>query len=65
MPKFAWQTYVTFVLAIMSYAIVSLTDAGSAIELSPQTRQLLGILAFAVTLAANQLKPIGGDTPSK
>ena len=61
MPKIAWQTPVVLVLGVVSYAIVSLLDPGSAIKIAPEVRQLLGILAFAVTLAANQLKNIGGE----
>lgn len=63
MPKFAWQTPVVLVFAVVSYAIVSLTDPNSAIKLAPEARQLLGVLAFAVTLAANQLKAINGEAP--
>lgn len=63
MKAVAWQTPVVLVLAVVSFAIVSLMDPQSAIQVSPQVRQLLGILAFAVTLAANQLKGIGSEAP--
>ena len=59
----AWQTWIVLVLSACSFMIAQVLDSGSGIVLAPLVAILLKTLAFALPLAANQLKAVGSDTP--
>ena len=65
--KLAWQTYVMLVLAIAQFAVAQVLANAAALSVEAPwiLIVLLPTLATALTLAANQLKPIGGEPPAK
>lgn len=63
--KIAWQTVVVIALALGSYTITLIAGNESALGITSPwiVLVIIPVTAFGFTVAANQLKAIGSDTP--